>query len=169
MWLPPARISATSIWTRLAARYGTSKPSTTAPPASNSPGADPGGPPRCLLLTPEELQPPLPHGEGVLLIAGTTGSGKSVCVNSILTCFLLHNTPDDLRLILVDPKRVELTSYNGVPHLLAPVVVEIDRVIGALQWMTREMDKRYHMFAQVGARNITDYNARMKLQGTKKL
>ncbi|HLO29426.1 MAG TPA: DNA translocase FtsK 4TM domain-containing protein [Anaerolineales bacterium] len=107
----------------------------------------------------------MPH----LLIAGTTGSGKSVCVNAILTCFLLHNTPDDLRLILVDPKRVELTSYNGVPHLLAPVVVEIDRVIGALQWMTREMDKRYHMFAQVGARNITDYNARMKLQGTKKL
>ena len=107
----------------------------------------------------------MPH----LLIAGTTGSGKSVCVNAILTCFLLHNTPDDLRLILVDPKRVELTGYNGVPHLLAPVVVEIDRVIGALQWMTREMDKRYHMFAQVGARNITDYNARVKLQGGKKL
>jgi S-DNA-T family DNA segregation ATPase FtsK/SpoIIIE len=107
----------------------------------------------------------MPH----LLIAGTTGSGKSVCVNSILTCFLLHNTPDDLRLILVDPKRVELTGYNGVPHLLSPVVVEIDRVIGALQWMTREMDKRYHMFAQVGSRNITDYNAKMKLQGGKKL
>ena len=107
----------------------------------------------------------MPH----LLIAGTTGSGKSVCVNSILTCFLLHNTPDDLRLILVDPKRVELTSYNGIPHLLSPVVVEIDRVIGALQWMTREMDKRYHMFAQVGSRNINDYNAKMKLQGGKKL
>lgn len=107
----------------------------------------------------------MPH----LLIAGTTGSGKSVCVNSILTGFLLNNTPDDLRLILVDPKRVELTGYNGVPHLLAPVVVEIERVIGALLWMTREMDKRYHMFAQVGSRNITDYNARMKLQGGKKL
>jgi S-DNA-T family DNA segregation ATPase FtsK/SpoIIIE len=64
---------------------------------------------------------------------------------------------------------VELTGYNGIPHLLAPVVVEIDRVIGALQWMTREMDKRYHMFAQAGSRNITDYNARMKLQGGKKL
>jgi len=107
----------------------------------------------------------MPH----LLIAGTTGSGKSVCVNAILTCFLMHNTPDDLRLILVDPKRVELTGYNGIPHLLSPVVVEIDRVIGALQWMTREMDKRYHSFAQMGSRNITDYNAKMKLQGGKKL
>ncbi|MEO8355676.1 MAG: DNA translocase FtsK 4TM domain-containing protein [Chloroflexota bacterium] len=107
----------------------------------------------------------MPH----LLIAGTTGSGKSVCVNAILTCFLMHNTPDDLRMILVDPKRVELTGYNGIPHLLSPVVVEIDRVIGALQWMTREMDKRYHMFAKAGSRNIADYNARMKLQGGKKL
>lgn len=107
----------------------------------------------------------MPH----MLIAGTTGSGKSVCVNSILTCMLLYNTPDDLRLVLVDPKRVELTGYNGVPHLLGPVVVEMDRVIGALQWITREMDKRYHMFAQVGSRNITDYNAKMKLQGQKKL
>jgi DNA segregation ATPase FtsK/SpoIIIE, S-DNA-T family len=107
----------------------------------------------------------MPH----LLIAGTTGSGKSVCVNSILTSFLLNNTPDDLRLVLVDPKRVELTGYNGVPHLLAPVVVEMDRVVGALQWMTREMDRRYHMFAQMGSRNITDYNARLKEQGQKKL
>ncbi|MCA2000508.1 MAG: DNA translocase FtsK [Chloroflexi bacterium] len=107
----------------------------------------------------------MPH----LLIAGATGSGKSVCVNSILTCLLLYNTPDDLRLVLVDPKRVELTGYNGVPHLLGPVVVEMERVVGALQWMTREMDKRYHLFAQVGSRNITDYNAKMKLQGQKKL
>ncbi len=107
----------------------------------------------------------MPH----LLIAGTTGSGKSVCVNAILTCLLLNNTPDDLRLVLVDPKRVELTTYNGIPHLLAPVVVEIERVVGALQWMTREMDRRYHEFARVGARNITDFNARMKVQGGKKL
>ncbi|MFO3796564.1 MAG: DNA translocase FtsK, partial [Anaerolineales bacterium] len=107
----------------------------------------------------------MPH----LLIAGTTGSGKSVCVNAILTCLLLHNTPDDLRLVLVDPKRVELSGYNGIPHLLAPVVVEMDRVVGTLQWMAREMDRRYHQFAQIGARNIHDYNARMKLQGGKKL
>ncbi len=107
----------------------------------------------------------MPH----MLIAGTTGSGKSVCVNSILTCLLLFNTPDDLRIVLVDPKRVELTGYNGIPHLLGPVVVEMDRVIGALQWMTREMDKRYHLFAQAGSRNIVDYNAKMKLQGQKKL
>ena len=107
----------------------------------------------------------MPH----LLIAGTTGSGKSVCVNAILSSFLLNNTPDDLRIVLVDPKRVELTGYNGIPHLLAPVVVEMERVVGALQWMTREMDKRYHDFAKMGARNITDYNARMKLQGGKKL
>jgi len=107
----------------------------------------------------------MPH----MLIAGTTGSGKSVCVNSILTCMLLFNTPDDLKLVLVDPKRVELTGYNGIPHLLSPVVVEMDRVIGALQWMTREMDKRYHLFAQAGARSIVDYNAKMKLQNQKKL
>ncbi|MGB7876825.1 MAG: DNA translocase FtsK 4TM domain-containing protein [Anaerolineales bacterium] len=107
----------------------------------------------------------MPH----LLIAGTTGSGKSVCVNAILTSFLLHNSPDDLRLVLVDPKRVELTSYNGIPHLLAPVIVEVDRVVGALQWMTREMDKRYHSFAKIGARNIDDYNTRMELQSGKKL
>ncbi len=107
----------------------------------------------------------MPH----MLIAGTTGSGKSVCVNAILSCLLLNNTPDDLRLILVDPKRVELTGYNGIPHLLAPVVVEIERVIGALQWMTREMDTRYHKFAEIGARNIADYNTRMVNQGGKKL
>ncbi len=106
----------------------------------------------------------MPH----LLIAGTTGSGKSVCVNAILTSMLLHKTPDELRLVLVDPKRVELTNYNGIPHLLAPVVVDTEKVIGALQWMTREMDKRYHEFAQLGARNIMEYNARIEAKGGKK-
>jgi S-DNA-T family DNA segregation ATPase FtsK/SpoIIIE len=107
----------------------------------------------------------MPH----LLIAGTPGSCKSVCVNSILTCLLMNNTPDDVRLILVDPKRVELTGYNGVPHLLAPVVVDPERVVGALQWMMREMDNRYHKFAQAGARNIVDYNNRLAARGEKRI
>jgi S-DNA-T family DNA segregation ATPase FtsK/SpoIIIE len=82
---------------------------------------------------------------------------------------LMRSTPDEVRLILVDPKRVELTGYNGVPHLLAPVVVEADRVVGALQWMMREMDNRYQKFAQVGARNIVDYNTRLQARGEKKI
>jgi len=98
----------------------------------------------------------MPH----LLIAGTTGSGKSVCVNAILSCLLLTHSPATLRLVLVDLKRVELTNYNGVPHLLAPVVVEADRVGGALQWMQREMDARYHKFSGESARNIVEYNRR---------
>ena len=107
----------------------------------------------------------MPH----LLIAGATGSGKSVCVNSIICCLLANNTPDDLRLIMVDPKRVELTNYNGIPHLLAPVVVELERVVNALQWVTREMDMRYHKLAEAGARNIQDYNNRAASHGIKKL
>jgi S-DNA-T family DNA segregation ATPase FtsK/SpoIIIE len=107
----------------------------------------------------------MPH----LLIAGATGSGKSVCVNSLICCLLLHNTPDDLRLIMVDPKRVELTGYNGIPHLLAPVVVEMERVIGALQWVLREMDMRYQKLAQAGARNILEYNSRAEASGEKRL
>jgi S-DNA-T family DNA segregation ATPase FtsK/SpoIIIE len=107
----------------------------------------------------------MPH----LLIAGTTGSGKSVCVNSIISCLLINNTPDTLRLIMVDPKRVELTGYNGIPHLLAPVVVEMERVVGALQWVTREMDQRYHKLAQAGARNIAEYNNRAAERNEKKL
>ncbi len=107
----------------------------------------------------------MPH----LLIAGATGSGKSVCVNSLITCLLLMNTPDDLRLIMVDPKRVELTGYNGIPHLLAPVVVELERVVGVLQWVLREMDQRYHKLAQAGCRNIKEFNARQVAAGEKKL
>lgn len=99
----------------------------------------------------------MPH----LLIAGTTGSGKSVCVNSIIACLLLLNTPDVLKLVMVDPKRVELTGYNGIPHLAAPVVVEMDRVIGTLQWALREMDHRYKLFSEAGARNITEYNKKL--------
>jgi S-DNA-T family DNA segregation ATPase FtsK/SpoIIIE len=104
-----------------------------------------------------------------LLIAGTTGSGKSVCVNALITSLLMHNTPDDLRMIMVDPKRVELTGYDGIPHLLAPVVVELERVVGALQWVTREMDQRYHKFAKIGARNISDFNSQQDEEGERKL
>ena len=100
----------------------------------------------------------MPH----LLIAGTTGSGKSVCVNGIIACLLLQNTPDTLKLVMVDPKRVELTGYNGIPHLAAPVIVEIDKVIGTLQWALREMDNRYKQFAEIGARNIVDYNKKVR-------
>ncbi len=107
----------------------------------------------------------MPH----LLIAGATGSGKSVCVNGIISAFLLHNTPEEMRLIMVDPKRVELTNYNGIPHLLAPVVVEMDRVVGALQWVTREMDARYQKFHDTKTRNIADYNRMIEAQGGKKL
>jgi S-DNA-T family DNA segregation ATPase FtsK/SpoIIIE len=107
----------------------------------------------------------MPH----LLIAGTTGSGKSVCVNAIITCLLLQNTPDDLKFVMVDPKRVELTSYNGIPHLLSPVVVELERVVASLQWVTREMDERYRKFAKAGVRNIADYNERATANNEKKL
>jgi S-DNA-T family DNA segregation ATPase FtsK/SpoIIIE len=103
----------------------------------------------------------MPH----LLIAGATGSGKSVAVNALISCLLLHNTPQDLRLLMVDPKRVELTGYNGIPHLLAPVVVELERVVGSLQWVAREMDQRYHKLAKAGERHINDYNARLIERG----
>ncbi len=107
----------------------------------------------------------MPH----LLIAGTTGSGKSVCVNAIIAGFLLQNTPDTLRLILIDPKRVELTQYNGIPHLLTPVIVDVERVVPALRWVMREMDARYRRFASIGARHLEDYNERVqKQQGDEK-
>jgi len=99
----------------------------------------------------------MPH----LLIAGTTGSGKSVCINAIIAALLLQNTPDDLKFLMVDPKRVELTGYNGIPHLLSKVVVEMERVTSALQWVLREMDGRYHRFSEVRAVHIRDYNERV--------
>lgn len=96
----------------------------------------------------------LPH----LLIAGQTGSGKSVCINAIITSLLLNATPEEVRLLLIDPKRVELAGYNGVPHLLVPVVTGHDRILTALRWATGEMDRRYRLFAQNAARNIERYN-----------
>jgi len=96
----------------------------------------------------------MPH----LLVAGATGSGKSVCLNSIIASLLLTCEPDALRLLLVDPKRVELTNYNGIPHLVAPVVVDVQKVVAALRWVVREMDGRYAKFAEAGVRNLAAYN-----------
>ncbi|MSP12856.1 MAG: DNA translocase FtsK [Chloroflexi bacterium] len=107
----------------------------------------------------------MPH----LLIAGATGSGKSVCINSIIACLLAINTPDELKLMLVDPKRVELTGFNGIPHLIAPVIVDVERVVGALKWTTQEMDRRYKLFAQAGARNLEAYNSEKEKLGEEKL
>ena len=96
----------------------------------------------------------LPH----MLIAGTTGSGKSVCINSLLISMLYKATPEELRLIMVDPKMVELGGYNGIPHLLIPVVTDPKKAAGALQWAVTEMMKRYRMFAEVGVRELASYN-----------
>ena len=97
----------------------------------------------------------MPH----LLIAGTTGSGKSVCTNSIITSLLYKATPEEVRLIMVDPKMVELGIYNGIPHLLIPVVTDPKKAAGALQWAVTEMMKRYRTFSEVGVRKLEEYNA----------
>ncbi len=97
----------------------------------------------------------LPH----LLIAGTTGSGKSVCTNTIITSLLYKATPEEVRLIMVDPKMVELGIYNGIPHLLIPVVTDPKKAAGALQWAVTEMMKRYRTFSEVGVRKLEEYNA----------
>jgi DNA segregation ATPase FtsK/SpoIIIE, S-DNA-T family len=99
----------------------------------------------------------LPH----LLIAGTTGSGKSVCMNALIACLVLNNTPERLRLVMIDPKRVELIRFNGLPHLLGRVEVEGDRVLGVMRWLTAEMDRRYQIFATVGAKHLADFNRKI--------
>ncbi len=103
----------------------------------------------------------MPH----LLIAGATGSGKSVCVNTIITALLLTHTPDNLRFLMIDPKRVELTVYNGIPHLLAPVVVDVERTVPVLQWATQEMERRYKLFAKASVRNIIAHNEKAAAHG----
>ncbi|MEK9200953.1 MAG: DNA translocase FtsK, partial [Patescibacteria group bacterium] len=96
----------------------------------------------------------MPH----VLIAGSTGSGKSVCINSFIASLLFRASPQEVNLIMVDPKRVELTGYNGIPHLLSPVIVEPEKVLSALKWATGEMERRYKLFAEVGVRNLEGYN-----------
>jgi DNA segregation ATPase FtsK/SpoIIIE, S-DNA-T family len=96
----------------------------------------------------------MPH----VLVAGTTGSGKSVLINSFISSLLFRASPQEVRLILIDPKRVELTGYNSIPHLLTPVIVEPEKILSALKWAMAEMDKRYKLFAERGVRNIDSYN-----------
>ncbi len=100
----------------------------------------------------------MPH----MMIAGATGSGKSVMINALLTSLLYRNSPEEMKLILVDPKRVELGLYNDIPHLLTPVIVEPEKCISALKWAVAEMERRYKLLAEVGNRNIVEYNGAHK-------
>jgi S-DNA-T family DNA segregation ATPase FtsK/SpoIIIE len=104
----------------------------------------------------------MPH----LLIAGTTGSGKSVCIAAITTCLVMNNTPDDLRLVMIDPKMVELIRFNGLPHLLGKVETDIQRILGVLRWVVAEMDRRYKLLEEMHARNIDSYNRRARRHKT---
>lgn len=99
----------------------------------------------------------MPH----VLIAGSTGSGKSVCLHTLLTSILYKNFPQMVKLLIIDPKRVELAAYNGIPHLLAPIITERDKAIAALRWATREMERRYEHLAKFKVRNISSYNAQV--------
>jgi S-DNA-T family DNA segregation ATPase FtsK/SpoIIIE len=93
-----------------------------------------------------------------LLIAGATGTGKSVAINSLLVGLLYRNTPQDVKFIVIDPKRVEMTPYNGIPHLLTPVIIDHEKAVNALKWAVAEMDRRYKLLSEAGKRNISEYN-----------
>jgi S-DNA-T family DNA segregation ATPase FtsK/SpoIIIE len=124
------------------------KPSPTTHPLEVAMGRDIAG--RAVLANLAEM----PH----ILISGSTGSGKSSCMNSIITSILMRDTPDQVKMILVDPKRVELGQYDGLPHLLNPVVVDPKKAANALAWAVKEMERRYDMLAENGVRDITGYN-----------
>ncbi len=100
----------------------------------------------------------MPH----LLIAGTTGSGKSVCITALTTCLVMNNTPEQLRLVMIDPKMVELVRFNGLPHLYGKVETDLERILGVLQWVVAEMDKRYQLLEQTRSRNIDTYNRKVR-------
>jgi len=106
----------------------------------------------------------LPH----LLIAGSTGSGKSVCINAIACSLLMSNGPETLRFLMVDPKMVELPGYNGIPHLLGPVITDPGEAAGALSWLMLQMDDRYRLFSETGVRNIADFNRKALRSRTKR-
>ena len=103
----------------------------------------------------------MPH----VLIAGSTGSGKSVCINTIITSFIYNAKPSEVKLVMVDPKVVELSVYNGIPHLLIPVVTDPRKAAGALAWAVQEMDHRYNLFAEKGVRDLKGYNAAIEKSG----
>jgi len=105
----------------------------------------------------------MPH----LLIAGATGSGKTVCLNAVICCLLMYNTPFDSKLIMIDPKRVELTQFNSLPHLATPVIVDTQKALNTMRWLNQEMDKRYKKLADAGARNADGYNKTR--QGSEKI
>lgn len=104
-----------------------------------------------------------------LLIAGSTNTGKSVCINAILSALIFKNSPDDLQLILIDPKRVELSVYNGIPHLLTKVIVDMNKVVNTLKWATGEMDSRYKLLEEVRSKNIELYNKKVKNGDTRQV
>lgn len=103
----------------------------------------------------------MPH----LLIAGTTGSGKSVMTNTMIVSLLYRNAPSDLKLIIIDPKQVEMTQYQGIPHLLAPIITETTQALSALKWAVKEMERRYKLMAEEGVKNIVSYNKKMASGG----
>jgi len=107
----------------------------------------------------------MPH----LLVAGATGTGKSVGINSIITALLYQNSPKDLKMIMVDPKRVELSLYNGIPHLLSEVIVDNAKVVNALKWAVGEMERRYRQLQDAGSRDITSYNEKVAIEKTKEI
>ncbi|MBU4023194.1 DNA translocase FtsK [Patescibacteria group bacterium] len=105
----------------------------------------------------------MPH----LLVAGSTGSGKTICLSSIILSLLYKNSPDQLRFILIDPKRVEFSNYNGIPHLLGPVIYDVQKTLSILKWLIDEMERRFEILSNSGSRNIDEYNRKIKGNGKK--